>query len=358
MLRGGCSSNEGRLEQPPATAATSARRARAARRRRRSVTRPDERGLSRHGWRRASHDVLVERSRGGGRGARPWCSTRSAPSGGSRLAENAAGLAWPARRADGHPVGHGRAAEPMLAALANATAGVSLEVDEGNRWGGATPRSTCCRGARDRRGARRRRRPAHREPGGRLRGTSRLGGATQSAPTSTRTARGNAGRRGGRGPAAPPRRRRLRTVISLAASMSPANSWTPCFEGATIRNLYPGRAALQGILAAHSLGCGFTALPDAPSRRIRHDLGERFDGRAVEESAGRAVERYRIERNYVKLHACCLYNHPALDALRRCAPPEPSAPTRRADRGHLDAVRDAHGRPRAREHARAKFSVP
>ena len=25
---------------------------------------------------------------------------------------------------------------------------------------------------------------------------------------------------------------------------------------------------------------------------------------------------YRIQENYFKLHACCLYNHPALDAVQ------------------------------------------
>src|SRR5207247_1876886 len=57
----------------------------------------------------------------------------------------------------------------------------------------------------------------------------------------------------------------LRDVINLATSMSPANTWTPCFEGATIRNVYPGRAGLQGILATHLLDCGFTPIADAPS---------------------------------------------------------------------------------------------
>src|SRR5205085_6388658 len=33
-------------------------------------------------------------------------------------------------------IGRARKADPMFAALANGTAGVALEVDEGNRWGG------------------------------------------------------------------------------------------------------------------------------------------------------------------------------------------------------------------------------
>ena len=61
---------------------------------------------------------------------------------GSRLAENARLADLAAERSGSRTatlVGHGRKAEPMLAALANGTAGVSLEMDEGNRWGGGHP---------------------------------------------------------------------------------------------------------------------------------------------------------------------------------------------------------------------------
>jgi 2-methylcitrate dehydratase PrpD len=99
--------------------------------------------------------------------------------------------------------------------------------------------------------------------------------------------------------------------------MSPANSWQPCFEGATIRNLYPGRSNMQGILATHLLACGYTAVHDAPSDLYGTILGERFDEDAVVDglSADDRVAVYRIERNYFKFHACCLYNHPVLDAV-------------------------------------------
>src|SRR6266850_725565 len=110
----------------------------------------------------------------------------------------------------------------------------------------------------------------------------------------------------------------MRTVINLATSMSPANSWQPCFEGATIRNLYPGRSNMQGILATHLLACGYTAVHDAPSDLYGTILGERFDQDAVVEgvSTEDRVAVYRIERNYFKFHACCLYNHVVLDAVQ------------------------------------------
>ena len=57
----------------------------------------------------------------------------------------------------------------------------------------------------------------------------------------------------------------VRSVINLSASMSPANTWTTALEGVTIRNAYPGRSGLEGILAVDLHRAGFTGLPDAPS---------------------------------------------------------------------------------------------
>jgi 2-methylcitrate dehydratase PrpD len=61
---------------------------------------------------------------------------------GSRLAENARLADVVAERSGSRAatlVGRARKAEPLLAALANGTAGVSLEMDEGNPWGGGHP---------------------------------------------------------------------------------------------------------------------------------------------------------------------------------------------------------------------------
>src|SRR5712691_11445554 len=61
---------------------------------------------------------------------------------GSRLPENVKLARLVAERSGPRTavlIGHAARAEPMLAALLNATAGVALEVDEGNRWGGGHP---------------------------------------------------------------------------------------------------------------------------------------------------------------------------------------------------------------------------
>ena len=107
----------------------------------------------------------------------------------------------------------------------------------------------------------------------------------------------------------------MRQTINLAASMSPANTWTPCFEGATVRNLYPGRSNLQGILAANLSQCGFTAIQDGPSDLYGSVLGSGFDSQKAVDGLGQKGS-YRIQQNYFKFHACCWYNHPVLDAVQ------------------------------------------
>jgi 2-methylcitrate dehydratase PrpD len=243
---------------------------------------------------------------------------------GSRLSENAR-LGRLATERSGLRtatlIGYEERAEPMLAALANATAGVSLEMDEGNRWGGGHPAIHVLPPAlavAEERGLGGPRLIESLVAGYEV--VSRLGAATRVRPNVH-----SHGTWGTVGAAVAVARLRdhgdattLRRVINLAASMSPANSWTPCFEGATIRNLYPGRAALQGILAVHLLDCGYTAPQDAPADVYGTILGEAFDPESAVEGLDDDDRPgiWRIERNYVKLHACCLYNHPALDAMQ------------------------------------------
>jgi 2-methylcitrate dehydratase PrpD len=241
---------------------------------------------------------------------------------GSRLAENARLANLAAERSGSRAatlVGHAEKAEPMLAALANGTAGVALEMDEGNRWGGGHPAIHVLPAAlavAEELAVDGRRFIEALVAGYEV--TSRLGGASQVRPNvHSHGTWGTAGaavavaRLRGHDTAA------IRTVINLATSMSPANSWQPCFEGATIRNVYPGRSNLQGILATHLLACGYTAVEDAPSDLYGTILGERFDRDMVVDgvTADGRVAVYRIERNYFKFHACCLYNHPVLDVV-------------------------------------------
>lgn len=236
---------------------------------------------------------------------------------GSALPENARLARMAAKRAP-HGLctlaGHALRSDSLLATFTNATAGVALEMDEGNRLGGGHPAIHVIPGAlavAEEMGA----------DGPRLLEAviagyevgSRLGGATLARPnvhshgtwgtisTATAVARLHDL------PAD-----EIRHVINLSASMTPANSWTPALEGATIRNAYPGRSGLEGILALDLHRAGFTALEDGPSDVYGTILAERFE---PEDAVAGLGESFRIEQNYFKFHACCRMNHPALDAL-------------------------------------------
>ena len=108
--------------------------------------------------------------------------------------------------------------------------------------------------------------------------------------------------------------RRLRQVINLAASMSPANTWTPALEGAdhpqpVSRPLgvsgHPRRRLWRTPASPRS--------GDAPSDVYGTILADRFEPALAVDGLGGAS--YRIEENYFKFYACCRYNHFALDAI-------------------------------------------
>jgi 2-methylcitrate dehydratase PrpD len=229
----------------------------------------------------------------------------------TRLARMAAGRA---PRGGSSLLGHGWKADALLATFVNATAGVALEVDEGNRLGGGHPAIHVIPAAlavAEESGADGRRFLESMIVGYEV--GSRIGGVT--------VARANVHSHGTWGtissatavarlhdmPAD-----EVRHVINLSASMSPANTWTPALVGATIRNAYPGRSGLEGILAVDLHRAGFTALPDAPSDVYGTILADAFEPEAAVAGLG---STYRIEENYFKLHACCRMNHPALDAI-------------------------------------------
>ncbi len=242
----------------------------------------------------------------------------------TRLAQLAAARA-PQGRAT--LLGHRGKTDAFWAALANATAGVALEVDEGNRLGGGHPAIHVIPGALA--VAEEQRLDGRRLLESLVAGyevCSRLGSATtQRANVHSHGTWGTIGTAVAVAKLAEAPAATIREIINLAASMSPANSWTPALDGATIRNLYPGRSGLQGILAVEVQRCGFTGLPDGPADVYGTILADRFEpALAVEklDAVGKG-ERYRIEQNYFKLHACCRFNHFALDAvmaLRRAQP--------------------------------------
>ena len=239
---------------------------------------------------------------------------------GSQFPENAK-LAQLAAKTGGQGpstlLGQPGSASAVFAALSNATAGVALEMDEGNRLGGGHAAIHVIPAAlamAEERGASGKEFLESVIAGYEV--TSRIGTGTK-----VKKSVHSHGTWGTIGSAVATAKlmgfdeAQTALAINLAASMSPANTWTPCLEGATIRNLYPGRSGFQGIMAAQLVLCGFTGLEDGPSDIYNNILGESFHTEAVVRELG-VAGAYRIQHNYFKLHACCLYNHPVLDGVQ------------------------------------------
>lgn len=236
---------------------------------------------------------------------------------GSALAENrrlADSVQERRSRATATLLGHGGRVDPLLATFVNATAGVALEVDEGNRLGGGHPAIHVIPAAL-----------AVAEDGGAAGGRllesivagyevcSRLGSATTARPNvHSHGTWGTIGTAVAVAKLAGLDARAVKAVINLAASMSPANTWTTALEGVTIRNAYPGRSGLEGVFAVELHRAGFTGLHDAPADVYRSILGDRFEPARALDGLGGPL---RVQQNYFKLYACCRYNHFALDAL-------------------------------------------
>jgi 2-methylcitrate dehydratase PrpD len=236
---------------------------------------------------------------------------------GSALPENrrlADSLHGRRSRASATLLGHGGRVDPLLATFVNATAGVALEVDEGSRLGGGHPAIHVVPAAlavAEDAGA----------DGGRLLEAlvagyevcSRLGSATTPRPNvHSHGTWGTIGTAVAVAKLSGLDAGAVKAVINLAASMSPANTWTTALEGVTIRNAYPGRSGLEGILAVDLHRAGFTGLPDAPADVYGSILADRFEPERALDGLGGPL---RIQQNYFKLYACCRYNHFALDAL-------------------------------------------
>ena len=255
-------------------------------------------------------------------------------------------------------LGHGGRVDPLLATFANATAGVALEVDEGSRLGGGHPAIHVVPAAlavAEDAGADGRRLLESIIAGYEV--CSRLGSATTPRPNvHSHGTWGTIGTAVAVAKLAGLDAAGVKSVINLAASMSPANTWTTALEGMTIRNAYPGRSGLDGILAVDLHRTGFTGLPDAPSDVYGTILADRFEPSLALDGLGGPL---RIQQNYFKLYACCRYNHFALDALLASA----RAEALRADQVERVVVTTIPFGPRMAGAAPAsmlgaKFSIP
>lgn len=114
---------------------------------------------------------------------------------------------------------------------------------------------------------------------------------------------------------------RTRDALGSAGTQA-AGLWEFNADGSMSKHLHPGKAAMNGVLAADLARAGFTGA----SRILEGDRGfframsEQHDAARITEGLG---THWKILENCFKLHACCGHTHTAIDtalALRSAVP--------------------------------------
>ena len=101
-------------------------------------------------------------------------------------------------------------------------------------------------------------------------------------------------------------------LLNIASSLTLATSRKTMLEGGTVRNAYTGISNQMSLLAFRLWQAGISGEYDGIASVFGDVVATGFDNEAACEALG---DRFEITRNYFKLHACCRYNHAALDAL-------------------------------------------
>lgn len=101
-------------------------------------------------------------------------------------------------------------------------------------------------------------------------------------------------------------------LLNIASSLTLATSRKTMLEGGTVRNIYTGVSNQMAHIALQLMAAGFTGEDDGISSVFGSVSSVGFNHEMAVEDLGK---RFELCRNYFKLHACCRYNHAALDAL-------------------------------------------
>jgi len=100
--------------------------------------------------------------------------------------------------------------------------------------------------------------------------------------------------------------------LNIVSSLTLATSRKTMLEGGTVRNAYAGISNQMAHLGFTLLQSGFSGEKDGINSVFSSVSSSGFDAQKAYEDLG---HRFEVCRNYFKLHACCRYNHAALDAL-------------------------------------------
>jgi len=138
--------------------------------------------------------------------------------------------------------------------------------------------------------------------------------------------------------------RQLAQAIRLGATLSLAPDYQAVFEGVPSRNLWAGMGNLASVVAARAAQAGYAAPRDAPGNTYGRGIGVSFDPGVAGAGLG---EDWYLGRNYFKLYACCRHTHAAIDAFRAALAALPAAPAdiERIDVHTYERAVAATGRP-------------
>jgi 2-methylcitrate dehydratase PrpD len=106
---------------------------------------------------------------------------------------------------------------------------------------------------------------------------------------------------------------KMRETINVASTLCLGASRQTMLEGGLIRNALAGHSGRMGLTVHDLVASGFTGENDGLATVWGEVLSDRWDARALSDELG---IRWEVERNYFKRHACCRYNHGALDLLQ------------------------------------------
>lgn len=104
----------------------------------------------------------------------------------------------------------------------------------------------------------------------------------------------------------------LARSVNVASSLGLSTSRRTMLEGGTVRNTFAGWSNQIGLTVADLVDSGFSGEADGVGTVYGSVIADGWDARAMTDELG---VRWEILRNYFKVHACCRYNHAALDAL-------------------------------------------
>jgi len=211
-------------------------------------------------------------------------------------------------------LGSGRRASPERAAFLNGTAGTVLEVDEGHRFCRGHPGIHILPAALaygEARGA----------PGAELLLAVLLGyevAVRVGRAAKLRPAMHPHGTWGTLGAAVAVAKlagadaEAFRHTLEVAAPLCLGTSAGTMRDGGTVRNSFAGFAGRTGLQIQELVEAGFVGEIDALGAVFGRVLSERWRPEVLVAGLG---ESWEIRRNYFKRHACCRFNHAALDAL-------------------------------------------